>query len=119
VKHYKFQRRETQKISKRPSGDEVTICKPWLLKERELLTPNAIICFGQTAALSILGQVVKIQDCQDRCFEFDGIPVYVTYDPSTLLRQSESKRTDSLLGELRDLLLRVLSTTKNLPYSTC
>lgn len=46
----------------RPTGSEVNCCKPWVLKEIEIIKPKVIVLCGTLAAQSILGRLVNIKE---------------------------------------------------------
>jgi DNA polymerase len=75
-----------------PSGDEQEACMPYLRRQIALLRPKAILCIGRVAADAILGSSEGVDRLRGYWREFDGIPVLVSYHPSTVLRDESLKR---------------------------
>ena len=74
-----------------PETEEIASCFPYLRRQVRLLAPRLIVAVGRPAAQALLDQPVRIADARGRCFEFEGIPVIVTYHPAYLLRNPHDK----------------------------
>ena len=74
-----------------PETDEIASCFPYLRRQVRLLAPRLIVAVGRPAAQALLNQPVRIADVRGRTFEFEGIPVIVTYHPAYLLRNPHDK----------------------------
>ncbi len=74
-----------------PEAAEIATCFPYLKQQVRLLSPRLIVALGRPAAQSLLDREVRIADARGRTFEFDGIPVVVTYHPAYLLRNPQDK----------------------------
>ncbi|MCB1907964.1 MAG: uracil-DNA glycosylase [Rhodocyclaceae bacterium] len=74
-----------------PEADEIASCFPYLRRQVRLLAPRLIVAVGRPAAQALLDQPVRIADARGRVFEFEGIPVIVTYHPAYLLRNPQDK----------------------------
>ena len=66
VKHFKATLRGQIRVAKKPEAREVAACRPWLAAELKLIKPEIVICLGTTAALSVLGRLVRIADERGR-----------------------------------------------------
>ncbi len=75
-----------------PEPDEVSACRPFVLKQIEAVRPKIICCLGAVAAQSLLQTAEKITALRGRSFEWQGIRVLPTYHPAYLLRNPERKR---------------------------
>ncbi len=75
-----------------PEADEILVCRPFLLKQIEVIRPKLICCLGAVAAQSLLQTADKITALRGRAFDFNGIRVIPTYHPAFLLRNPERKK---------------------------
>lgn len=68
-----------------PTRTEMDACLPFISQEIEIIRPRIIVALGGTAAngLGLEGSVGKLRGTTQ---DFRGIPVFVTYHPSYLLR---------------------------------
>ena len=53
VKHFKFLERGKRRIHAKPSGIQISACKPWLEAELGSIEPELVVCLGATAAQSL------------------------------------------------------------------
>ena len=60
VKHFKWQPRGKRRIHQKPTGAEITACRPWLDAELELVRPRVLVCLGATAAQALLGREFRV-----------------------------------------------------------
>lgn len=75
-----------------PLPSEEETCKPYLLKQIELIKPKIILCLGRVAANALLGEKLSLTDLRENIYDFDGIKVFATYHPAALLRNPNWKR---------------------------
>ncbi len=79
--------------NRKPKPEEMTTCLPWLKKQIELIKPRVLVAWGSTAMEGLLGKSMLMRQARGRWFEFEGIPLMVTYHPAYLLRnQSLSEK---------------------------
>ncbi|MER3523438.1 MAG: uracil-DNA glycosylase [Ignavibacteria bacterium] len=78
--------------NRKPTPEESAMCKPYLKKQIELITPKVILCLGLTAAENLLGTTESMTRLRGRVLSYEGIPVMVTYHPAALLRNPNWKR---------------------------
>jgi len=76
-----------------PSVEEMASCLPFIRSEIEIVRPKCIVALGGTAATGLLGSADAVAKLRGRWYEFDGVPLRVTYHPSYLLRTT-SGNTD-------------------------
>jgi len=74
-----------------PEAEEVAACFPYLERQIALIKPKLIIALGRPAAMALLGQEVRIGAARGQRFDYQGIPVIVTYHPAYLLRNLNDK----------------------------
>lgn len=78
--------------NRNPDPDEVLACKPFLLRQLELIQPKVILALGTFAAQTLLETREALGRLRGRVHSFQGIPVVVTYHPAALLRNPAWKR---------------------------
>jgi uracil-DNA glycosylase family protein len=97
VKHFKFEQRGKRRLHKKPNAYEIERCRIWLDTERRLVRPAVVIALGATAARSLMGRPVTINQVRGEPIELDdNARLVVTIHPSYLLRIREEadKRTE-------------------------
>ncbi len=104
VKHFKFELRGTRRIHKTPAQQEAAACLDWLERELAIVQPRAVVALGSTAARSLLGRPVAVLSERGRWLERgDGLKVFITVHPSSLLRMQAGQREAAVaqwVGEL-------------------
>lgn len=92
VKHFKFTPRGKRRIHKRPNAGEISHCRWWLDRERDLVKPKLIVAMGATALKAITGDGSGIFERKGHLEETgDGALVLPTVHPSFLLRVPDRK----------------------------
>lgn len=93
VRHFKHELRGKRRLHKTPAQREVMACRPWLLREIELVQPQAIVALGATAARALLGPGVKLAALRGQPWPGPGgRAVWVTWHPAALLRLPADER---------------------------
>lgn len=65
----------------------MSACLPWLEAELDIVSPQALICLGATAAQALLGPSIRIGRDRGRQLDSDlAAHVTVTAHPSSILR---------------------------------
>lgn len=82
-----------------PTPDELDACQHWLLREIETVRPQAVLCVGRVAERQL--QYVDV-----------GVPVFSTWHPAYVMRQSSKKR-DEWREELRGIVDAVRGKAAN------
>ena len=75
-----------------PQPDEIAMCQPFLLKQLQIIQPEAICALGSFAARTLLDSDAGISRLRGRFHDFNGIPLMPTFHPSYLLRNPQAKR---------------------------
>jgi DNA polymerase len=78
--------------NRNPMPDEVTACRPYLIRQLEVIRPAVIVAFGTFAAQTLLETKLAITKLRGQVHRYHGIPVIVTYHPAALLRNPNWKR---------------------------
>ena len=107
VKHFKFVERGKRRIHGKPSGIEISACRPWLEAELSLIHPDVIVCLGATAAQSLMGREFRVTRDRGTFFPHRRAnALLATVHPSALLRMPEpERRAEEYRLFVRDLAL--------------
>lgn len=95
VKHFKWEPQGKRRKHKKPSAAEIAACRPWLEAEVKVLGPRLIVCLGVTAAQSVFGKLVRLNEIRGKSWSTAmGSNVFVTVHPSAILRHPEAAQRD-------------------------
>ena len=75
-----------------PTIEEAQTCKPYLIKQIEIINPEILVCLGKTAFMYLLDSDMPISKVRGQIFEYKGKKVIPTYHPSFLLRNPSAKK---------------------------
>jgi DNA polymerase len=78
--------------NRNPSSSEVAACRPFLLRQLEILQPKVILALGTFAAQTLLETDTPIGKLRGIEHRYHGIPLIATYHPAALLRNPNWKR---------------------------
>lgn len=84
--------------NRRPTSQEIEICKPFVEKHVALLNPKIIILVGSTAVESLLDSKIPMHTLRDGHYDYNNpylkspIRTVVIFHPSYLLRQPAKKK---------------------------
>lgn len=78
--------------NRNPNSEEIHACRPFLLRQLELLEPKVILCVGTFAAQTLLATDAPIGKLRGVVHRYHGIPLVATYHPAALLRNPNWKR---------------------------
>ena len=85
--------------NRKPTNEEINICKPFVEKHIALINPKLIILVGSTAATSLLGKYDGITNLRQNNYSYTNqylaAPIHRTslFHPAYLLRQPMQKKT--------------------------
>ncbi|PUE46827.1 uracil-DNA glycosylase [Limnohabitans sp. 2KL-1] len=74
-----------------PEAAELAVCSAYLSRQVALVRPQVILAMGRFAIQTLLGSTEPMGKLRGRLHDFQGVPVVVTYHPSSLLRNSADK----------------------------
>ncbi len=97
--------------NRNPEPNEISACRPFLLKQIQAIQPKIICALGTFAAQVLLQTGEKISALRGRAFDLNGIRVIPTYHPAFLLRNPERKK------EVWEDMKRIASWLKELGVS--
>lgn len=69
-----------------PRPDEIETCSPYLLRQIELVAPEAILAVGGFAAKLLTGKDTALGRIRGEVHSYQGVPLVATYHPAFLLR---------------------------------
>ncbi len=75
-----------------PAKDEIETCKPFLLKQLDVIEPRLICTLGTIAAQTLLETTAPVGILRGRFHDFRGAKLLATYHPAYLLRNPVKKR---------------------------
>lgn len=101
VKHFNHERVGKARLHKRPTGQHVEACRPWLERELRVVAPRVVVCLGATAAHSVLGRQVAVGRARGAVWPGpQGTRVVVSWHPSAILRSGELRSGEEGGGPL-------------------
>lgn len=105
VKHFKWIERGKRRIHAKPSGIEISACKPWLEAELNAIKPELVVCLGATAAQALMGREFRITSERGQFFPHARAKQLVaTIHPSAILRMPDRYEEEYAMF-VRDLRL--------------
>jgi len=75
-----------------PTPTEAFACKPYLLKQIEIIQPKIIVALGSSAYHYLTNDNTPISKVRGHSIDFNGIKLVPTYHPSYLLRNPSAKK---------------------------
>jgi DNA polymerase len=78
--------------NRNPEPDELDECRPFILRQIELIQPKVIVTLGKFALQSLTGRMYSISAVRGQWQEFNGIKVMPTFHPAYLLRTPTAKK---------------------------
>ncbi len=69
VKGFKWIEQMNSRWHRSANASEISACKPWLKQELGLVKPEIVVCLGRSAAQSILGKMIKMEEVRGRFFK--------------------------------------------------
>jgi uracil-DNA glycosylase len=105
VKHFKFEERGRRRIHQTPKRFEVEACRPWLDEELEVVSPEALVLLGSTAAKALLGSSFRVTQHRGELLDSELADIVTaTVHPSSILRGPPEDRVanrEALVADLR------------------
>ena len=106
VKHFKFEERGRRRIHQTPKRFEIDACSPWLEEELRVVSPEALVLLGATAAKALMGSSFRLTKHRGELLDSELAPILTaTIHPSAILRQqddaSRSAEREAFAEDLR------------------
>lgn len=77
--------------NRKPLPEEMDSCKPFLVRQLDIICPKVIVALGATAVEGLLGYGLGITKRRGTWGIYNNIPVMPTFHPSFCLRNPSSK----------------------------
>ncbi len=78
--------------NRQPEPDETANCRPYLLRQIEIIRPKVLVALGATAMKALLDVQLGITKMRGNWYTFHGTPLMPTFHPAYLLRNPKAKR---------------------------
>jgi DNA polymerase len=78
--------------NRNPLPAEIQACTPYLKRQIQLVSPEAILAVGAFAAQFLTGKESPIGRLRGEVYGYEGVPLVVTYHPAALLRNGSLTR---------------------------
>ena len=75
-----------------PLPSEVDECSPYLIQQINLIKPKIIVALGKVAGKTLIKKDVMLKEMRNETYDFNSIPLRVTYHPAALLRNPSLKK---------------------------
>ncbi len=75
-----------------PSAEETAVCKPYLDKQIQIISPKVIVTLGASSTKALLATDEVISSLRGNFKEYNGIKLMPTYHPAALLRNPNLKK---------------------------
>ncbi len=75
-----------------PAPPEAEACRPYLVRQIELVLPRVVVCLGGLAARTLIHPEAKVTLARGRVFEKGRVKLVATYHPAALLRDPRLKK---------------------------
>jgi DNA polymerase len=72
--------------NRNPLPGEIQACTPFLRRQIELISPEAILAVGTFSAQFLTGKSLPLGRLRGEVYSYQGVPLVVTYHPAALLR---------------------------------
>src|SRR3954469_16681844 len=115
VKHFKFIERGKRRIHAKPTGIEISACRPWLEAELASIEPELLVCLGATAAQSLMGRDFRVTTDRGKFFPHRWAKeIVATIHPSAILRAQERSEIEYELfvKDLRIIAVKLAELSK-------
>lgn len=114
VKGFKHSYQQNMRWHRSANGSEISQCKPWLKQEIKIVKPEIIVCLGRTAAQSVLGKVIKLEEVRGKFFKSAlAEKTIILPHPASILRADPSLK-DELFQRFKEELTQVAQTYQKL-----
>lgn len=78
--------------NRNPEPDEIAECRPYILRQIELIEPEVIVTLGKFGFQSLVGTTEAISRARGRWQKFGDVDLMPTYHPAYLLRNPSAKK---------------------------
>ena len=75
-----------------PLPSEIEKYIPYLKLQIKIIQPKLILALGKVAGKSLIGKDISLHEMRNKIYDYNGIPLRITYHPETLLRNQNLKK---------------------------
>ena len=75
-----------------PLPSEIEKYIPYLNRQIKIIQPKLILALGKVAGKSLIGKDLSLQNMRKKTYNYNGIPLRISYHPETLLRNQILKK---------------------------
>ena len=93
--------------NRKPTGEEMERCLPFLRKQISIVQPRVMVALGATAMQGLFGRTEAMGRLRAQWHDFGGIPVMATYHPSYLLRNQAASEKRKVWEDLMQVMERL------------
>lgn len=97
-----------RRVNRPPTKEEIALCRPFLMREIELVKPEIIVTLGNVPLGAVMGLEYTIGQVHGRVFERENGIIYPMYHPAAIIYNQ------SLRGIFADDMAKLAEISKNL-----
>jgi DNA polymerase len=90
-----------------PTPIEMQTCRPYLMKQIDIIAPKVIVALGAVAVEGLLGTRGAMRELRGRWHSFNGTPLMITYHPAYLLRNQSPSEKRKVWEDMLQVLERL------------
>ncbi len=75
-----------------PLPSEIAKYIPYLQQQIKIIQPKLILALGKVAGKSLIERDIPLKEMRNTTFDYNGIPLRITYHPESLLRNQNLKK---------------------------
>ena len=87
-----------------PKPEHMTACRPFLLRELEMVQPKFIVLLGKTAAKLAWPGNLSMKEMVGQRKDFQGIPTLVVWHPAAFLHTTQPRAQTTMMNQFRRAL---------------
>lgn len=77
--------------NREPEEDEITLCRPFVERQIEIIKPKVVVSLGKVATHALLKVKTPISKIRGNFLDYRGVPLMPTFHPAYLLRNKKDK----------------------------
>lgn len=90
-----------------PTKEELEACREFWTQQLRAVRPQVIVALGKVAAVALMKKTMAVHEFRGKWFEWEGIPVRVTFHPAYLIRQVGASSKKEAWDDLQEVMARV------------
>lgn len=93
--------------NRKPTPEEMATCKPYLIRQIEIIRPKVMVALGVTAMEGLFEKKISITRVRGQFQNFKGIPVMPTYHPAYLLHHESITEKRKIWEDMLQVMERL------------